>query len=876
MLSRARLLRKLSRPAALVVIRGSSGCGKTTLLAEWARQQSGALLWLDLGEALSAPLPFWRAVLQGVRDAGTPARGTALPAALESLDAHARVPLIQAGLRGLDHPVVLALDGAESLTPQTVRELLAVLAVVPTLTVGVATRERGQFESPEVRLAVDSIVVDGAELEFTAAETAAVLSAAGLPDDAETVRLVRQASAGHPRATRAVLSAPSWPDRPSAEELAGHVLAAAGWTDTRMLELAQADGALFAFALQASVVDELPLGLAEKFAEKSAEKSAENVAEGIPEPIGTATAGTPEVPQHPDATALLGRAERLGLGGWSGDASARVFHFTPLVRGILRRELGKQGDADEACRTAIGWLLENGSAESAFLLAALNVELELASLAGAQCFLSLVSSRADEVRVVLSPIPVQTMRSYPVLAMLLAISLNQIARLRPRALEYFAIMLSGANAVRPMLAPTEVIALDAMVSVALRVTAQSGRAARAAASAVAGFAALDEEGREKLGHLGADVMVHAGLSLLYGGEPDAALAAFQRCRQPVDSAAGLHAMSVQAGTHALMGEMSEAAAIVAEGRTRQWPRGWSGSYVGSFYQLAQALLAIEALEFGAAQAHISVVDGNMATLEHWAFFAEAQARLDLYSGAPIAGINRLQLTRHRRRGRTDIDARGSAELDIAVSTLYLAAGNVQAAEASLPSMKRPGMAVLVARARLELVRDAPEAALALIAEAGRLPATLRLQAELAALRSAVRLRLGRPEEARSALESLAATLDGSGLVTPLALLPVEDLRDLRALAATGGSELAVKVLGQSVPAVLRRIRTISLSERERVVLRELMATGSVPAIAERLFVSTNTVKSQLRSLYRKLGVGSRDEVLVVAAAQRLLDGPAAS
>ncbi|MFB2599957.1 LuxR C-terminal-related transcriptional regulator [Herbiconiux sp. P17] len=43
-------------------------------------------------------------------------------------------------------------------------------------------------------------------------------------------------------------------------------------------------------------------------------------------------------------------------------------------------------------------------------------------------------------------------------------------------------------------------------------------------------------------------------------------------------------------------------------------------------------------------------------------------------------------------------------------------------------------------------------------------------------------------------------------------------------------------------------------------------------MASALFVSINTVKSQLRSLYRKLGVASREEALVAAAERGLLEG----
>ncbi|TAJ48773.1 MAG: response regulator transcription factor [Herbiconiux sp.] len=51
----------------------------------------------------------------------------------------------------------------------------------------------------------------------------------------------------------------------------------------------------------------------------------------------------------------------------------------------------------------------------------------------------------------------------------------------------------------------------------------------------------------------------------------------------------------------------------------------------------------------------------------------------------------------------------------------------------------------------------------------------------------------------------------------------------------------------------------SLSPRERKVLAELTTGDTIGTIADRLFVSRNTIKSQLHSAYRKLGVRTRAE-----------------
>jgi len=49
-----------------------------------------------------------------------------------------------------------------------------------------------------------------------------------------------------------------------------------------------------------------------------------------------------------------------------------------------------------------------------------------------------------------------------------------------------------------------------------------------------------------------------------------------------------------------------------------------------------------------------------------------------------------------------------------------------------------------------------------------------------------------------------------------------------------------------------------LSRRERVILAHLALPLTLNQIAMSLFVSRNTVKTQVRSIYRKLGVNERE------------------
>jgi LuxR family maltose regulon positive regulatory protein len=105
-----------------------------------------------------------------------------------------------------------------------------------------------------------------------------------------------------------------------------------------------------------------------------------------------------------------------------------------------------------------------------------------------------------------------------------------------------------------------------------------------------------------------------------------------------------------------------------------------------------------------------------------------------------------------------------------------------------------------------------------------------------------------------------------------ALEAVADARAALAGAPDGG------IFGARVETAARalaaRTRDIvmgdPLSDRELAVLRELAGPYARREIAERLFVSLNTVKSHTKSIFRKLGVSTREDAVTRARELELL------
>jgi LuxR family maltose regulon positive regulatory protein len=67
-----------------------------------------------------------------------------------------------------------------------------------------------------------------------------------------------------------------------------------------------------------------------------------------------------------------------------------------------------------------------------------------------------------------------------------------------------------------------------------------------------------------------------------------------------------------------------------------------------------------------------------------------------------------------------------------------------------------------------------------------------------------------------------------------------------------------------------------LTDRELAVLRRLTGDGSAREIAADLYVSHNTVKTQMRAIYRKLGVATREDAVARARERGLLPRPLSS
>ncbi len=117
----------------------------------------------------------------------------------------------------------------------------------------------------------------------------------------------------------------------------------------------------------------------------------------------------------------------------------------------------------------------------------------------------------------------------------------------------------------------------------------------------------------------------------------------------------------------------------------------------------------------------------------------------------------------------------------------------------------------------------------------------------------------------------AVRLGAAGFLTKASTL--DQICEAIITVARGGTVLAPEVQGGLVREMRDRDRPDRplLSERESQVLKLIAEGLSGPEIAERLFVSSSTVKTHVRSLLEKLGVNDRAAAVAEAMRRGLLE-----
>jgi LuxR family maltose regulon positive regulatory protein len=856
---RRRLLAALDDDAALRVLRGGRGSGKTTLLAQWVAtlDPERAVVWVTLYTPVRTRAGFWTRILTELHrrtliDDATLYREVAgiADSPADALTSVGRA-LVSAG-RAVDL-VIDDFGGPDEPWGDVSRDVVDLVGRVPSLRCTVAGSFPTPLEGPAAAAAVRTRVLRDAELALS-------------PEEAREMSVAAPARL-EPGAVDSVVASEA--ARPVSE--LRHLLEV----------LAEAGGPLSAEDVDAL----LPSALREDVAARVGDSAVLEHLGALAQAPYVDGALAARIVGTEDAGSLLALLDRSALGSWSGD-DPPVFRLSERVRTVMGAHFAAaHPPRARAVQAEVArWLEVRGDDPAVVVEYALRAgDLAYAEHLVVRTLPTLLED-PDRLGGVLAAMPVSRIRRHPFLAVLYAMALNARPGGQDRAASVLTAVATAASARMPSAPRAERGVLYGLETEVWRLLGQRPRMLDTARRAVRELTAAHDEpaggAAAELGTAFVFAASQAATSLTFGDDLAGAREAFdlmstiaaEQRRQPyADLAACGRAM-----IDVLDGRIDRARAELASVDPASWPGAWLNGYAGSLRNVAQAWVHIDDGDPAAAVEELELLAPHFDTIEHWEFIATPKAvALAMLgrAGEAEAWLEQLALERVGPRTLASVQRR----LMAARSMLQLASG----AAREWPERRVRGRASAVAGAMQALAaaaRGSASDAVALLA-GGESDVLSPLQQALVAVAGVtVAQRTTAPLDATPFGLRLATLATAHGLHWPVTLLAERDRALLLAALGTDAGDRTGLTLGhtfRTVPAIVdERLWSTppvaTLTPRERDVLRVLARTDNRSEIAAELFVSVNTVKAQLRSLYAKLDARSRDEALRRAIASGLL------
>jgi len=283
--------------------------------------------------------------------------------------------------------------------------------------------------------------------------------------------------------------------------------------------------------------------------------------------------------------------------------------------------------------------------------------------------------------------------------------------------------------------------------------------------------------------------------------------------------------------------------------------GWYRPRIALTADVARSLIATERLRRTDAVAALRTLEQPVNTEQGWgAAVSFARARYALAWGDRLGAIDAVHRDRERYAdwlgdGSTLGPMLRQAEVD-----LLLSAGQIRQAQLAAETQADDAPARL-AKARVALSADDPVIATRFAAAALNATVSTRLRVEALAVQAVAMQRRSGMAAAEGPFARLGEAIREKGMLLSALTVPADERARLGVVLPDDHGARDV------FPQTADRIR---ITPQQHLVLTGLERGLTVRQIAAESHLSTNTVKSHARALYRRLEVTTRDEVLARA------------
>ncbi|MEV8442459.1 LuxR C-terminal-related transcriptional regulator [Actinosynnema sp. NPDC051121] len=280
--------------------------------------------------------------------------------------------------------------------------------------------------------------------------------------------------------------------------------------------------------------------------------------------------------------------------------------------------------------------------------------------------------------------------------------------------------------------------------------------------------------------------------------------------------------------------------------------------------IAEGWEALDRYDEATLEACLEITGDGTKQLEVWPFVAALVAAHGLHLGDPMTSLAHLGALPLAHAPGLVGQGTASRVLRRAHVELLIAAGQPTRALRLIKEADPQGSWLALPAARLRLLNGEYEAVRAM---AARTPwhetASRRDARQMVLLKAIAAVRMGDRDEARRSL-ALLRHVRAPDEVLSLASLSPSDRDEVVRLGELPLTDEAARRLARARPVFPDRVELVELTNREQVVLTELEAGLTVTEVARKLVVSVNTVRTQVKSAYRKLSASSREGALMRA------------
>jgi LuxR family transcriptional regulator, maltose regulon positive regulatory protein len=841
----------------LTALMGPPGTGKTLAMASWAAANQRPVAWVTLDEFDNRPRVLWSYVMTALRRAGVSVPHTSWSAAHVDTVDHEFLVRLASALAAAEPPVILVLDDLHLLTDRTALQGLTYLMrnAQPGLRVMVASRIDPLLPLHRFRLAGELTEIRADQLAFTVPESALLMAQHGITLPPDSLECLTSRAEGWAAGLR--LAAISMHEHPDPEQF--------------VKELVAEDSPVVGYLVE-EVLNAQPPGIRDLLLRTS-------ILDSFDADIATVLS---------DGHAGNDLSDLVRTNAFVLPAGSGWYRYHSLFADVLRLKLRHEspGLMPELHRRAAGWYRCNGSLTQAVRHAAAAGDWQLAAgiAVGELAVGQLTEARGDHpLADQFSQMP--SARTWTRPEPFLVTAALSLAGDNPGTA-----WLRTAEGMIGELPPGEAVpARLAAAQIRFALSRRAGDLEALAAAAAETRQMLEAVPTAVLARCpwtSAQALAARGTVELWSGHLGEAAATFDQAIAAVPAPDNTHERAACLGylalTDALRGRLNRAASIAAQASVT--PQGDSERITVPISPAAHVALAAVHVERGELrQAHGELKRAEAALRLHpdkmvGTVACMVAARKALAEGHPQGAIEIVRKARcgwplpyWLERRLAMLEARACAAAGDATSALD-AAG--RAGPASLEAA--------VTQAHAWLAAGDPRAARKSLAghreRAETVPDHVRLEAWLVTARISYAsgdrtdgrrslqraLRLGEPERLR-----LPFVLERAWLRRVLRADPdlAHVYRDLLEPDLVSPAREAAPQPGtrQAEPVMLE-----PLSSREREVLRHAADMLDTTEIAAVLFISVNTVKSHLKSIYRKLAVTHRGEAVRRAKQLRIL------